>query len=363
MRFSYSQVHMYEKNPWKHFCNYVMNLKAPQTEQAVRGTNVHSVFETLAKLPEDTDWINYIDELHNEEKIDDTAWRIVRRYLLNYSGKGPGLLSENRLPWKDAYKVECEKNVTTTFNGIDFVGYIDLVVYHDDNTVTLYDYKTLSHKPSILEYSYGMQGNLYIAAMEKLGYKVNKFIFDCMNPKEEIPWNGYHFLRIELQNNPLNVNNSVKRFSHLAREILYNPSYYNTFDGWSDKLHVDAWKALMRSSEELFMFCQNNGVDVNTSLANAVTMGYPLPYFFTIDTPECLPEFKEHSLKIVKKELKNRKKTENWTTKEITQESDDFDYLILINSKGTRQFTKDYTEVHKFTDEEIKSLEFGVNYL
>ena len=77
------------------------------------------------------------------------TWAIVRRYLINYAGLGNGLLSENRLPWKDATKIEVEKKVTATFNGIDFIGYIDLVVYNEDGTVSLYDYKTLANKPSI----------------------------------------------------------------------------------------------------------------------------------------------------------------------------------------------------------------------
>ena len=372
MRFSYSQVSMYESNPWKHFCNYVLKLYPPSSEQAERGTDVHSVFEEMSQYSiknKDANLIEWLDNWHNNKDIEegrilnDETWTIVRRYLLNYAGYGEGLLSENRLPWKDAKSVECEKKIVTKFGNIDFVGYIDLVVYHEDGTVTLYDYKTLSNKPSVYEYTYGMQGNLYIAAMQNLGYKVRGFVFDAMNPKMNIPWNGYRFFRIELPVNPNVVDNSTKRFVHIANEIIKNPSYHNTFGGWGDQLHIDAWKEFMKSAEHLYEFCKQNGVDVATSLTESVSKGYPIPYFFVVDGPE-YEEYKKdntHKIKIVKKAIGNRKKIENWSDEDIKQD-EDFDFIILCNSHGCRMFNNEYSEVQKLNKEEIDSLEFGEHY-
>lgn len=373
MRFSYSQVSMYESNPWKHFCNYVLGLYPESSAQADRGTDVHSVFEELAQYAmknKNANLVEWLDNWHNNKDIEegkilnDETWTIVRRYLINYGGMGNGLLSENRLPWKDAVKIECEKKVLVTFENIDFVGYIDLVVYHEDGSVSLYDYKTLSNKPSVYEYTYGMQGNLYIAAMQKLGFTVRQFVFDAMNPKMNIPWNGYKFFRIELPMNPVAVDNAVKRFVHLANEIIKNPSYHNTFGGWGDQLHIDAWKALMHSPEKLVIFCEENGVDVASKITESVAKGYPIPYFFSVEGPE-YEEYKKdnsHKFKIIKKEVGNRKKLENWTDDDIKQEDNDFDYLILCNSHGCRLFNKDYTEVYNISEEEIDSLEFGEHY-
>lgn len=374
MRFSYSQVHMYENNPWKHFCNYVLGLYPPSSEQADRGTDVHSVFEELAqyslKNPE-ANLIEWLDNWHKNDDVEDgkqlgdETWTIVRRYLLNYAGIGNGLFSENRLPWKDAVKVECEKKVTTTFDGIDFIGYIDLVVYHEDGSVSLYDYKTLSNKPSVYEYTYGMQGNLYIAAMKKLGYIVREFVFDAMNPKMQIPWNGYKFFRIELPMNPNSVENSVKRFVHLANEILKNPSYHNTFGGWGDQLHIDAWKALMKSPEHLYNFCTSNGVQIETQLTEALAKGYPIPYFFVVDGPE-YEEYKEdtsHKIKVLKLPVNNRKRLENWSDADIKQYDDEvFDFLVLANSHGFRVFNKEYTEIDHLDKDELDRLEIGEHY-
>ena len=367
MRFSYSQVHLYEDNPWKHFCNYVMHLYPPQSDAAERGTDVHGTFEILAQLDKSTNYIEYVDKMHEKEELSDETWTIVRRYLINYSGLGRGLLGENRLPWKDAVKVECEKKVTTTFDGVDFVGYIDLVVYHKDGSVTLYDYKTLSNKPSVYEYTSGMQGNLYIRAMENLGFKVNQFIFDAMNPKMKIPWNGYRFFRIEVANNKLRVDNAVKRFVHLANEIIKNPSYYNTFRGWDDELHNNAWNAFNKSPEDFYMFCKNNGVNVEQVLGESINKGYPLPWFFVLDGEENEISSVEDKLEnsksidIVKVAVNNRKKLENWTDEDIIHDDLQFDYLILGNHNGWRQFNKDYTEVKLFSDEEIESLDMGHN--
>lgn len=374
MRFSYSQVHMYEQNPWKHFCNYVLGLYPPSSEQADRGTDVHSVFEELAKYslknPE-ANLIEWLDNWHKNDDIEegkqlgDETWTIVRRYLLNYAGIGNGLFSENRLPWKDAVKIECEKKVTTTFDGIDFIGYIDLVVYHEDGSVSLYDYKTLSNKPSVYEYTYGMQGNLYIAAMKKLGYIVREFVFDAMNPKMQIPWNGYKFFRIELPMNPNSVENSVKRFVHLANEILKNPSYHNTFGGWGDQLHIDAWKALMKSPEHLYNFCISNGVQIESQLTEALAKGYPIPYFFVVDGPEYEDYKKDnsHKIKVLKLPVNNRKRLENWSDADIKQYDDEvFDFLVLANSHGFRVFNKEYTEIDYLDKEELDRLEIGEHY-
>ena len=373
MRFSYSQVSMYESNPWKHFCNYVLGLYPPSSEQADRGTDVHSVFEEMAQYSiknKDANLIEWLDNWHNNKDIEegkilnDETWTIVRRYLLNYAGYGEGLLSENRLPWKDAIKVECEKKIVTTFDGVDFVGYIDLVVHHYDGSVSLYDYKTLSNKPSVYEYIYGMQGNLYIAAMHNLGYKVREFIFDAMNPKMDIPWNGYKFFRIELPVNPNVVDNSVKRFVHIANEIVKNPSYHNTFGGWGDQLHIDAWKELMKSAEHLYNFCKANGVNIESKLTESVAKGYPIPYFFVVDGPE-YEEYKKdtsHKKKVIKKAIGNRKKLDNWTDSDIMQE-DEFDILILCNNHGCRVFNKEYSEITSLTKEEIDSLELGEHYI
>lgn len=372
MRFSYSQVNMYEVNPWKHFCNYVLNLYPPQSEQAERGTNVHQAFEEIAqyslKNPEDN-LVEWLDAWHKNNDIEegkalgDETHMIVRRYLMNYGGYGKGILGENRLPWKDAVKIEVEKKVTTTFDNIDFVGYIDLVVYHEDGTVSLYDYKTLTNKPSVYEYTYGMQGNLYIAAMEKLGFKVREFVFDAMNPKADIPWNGYRFFRIELANNPNVVDMCVKRFVKIANTILKNPSYHNTFAGWGDEIHTEAWRAFMRGAEHLVEFCETNGVNVAEKLTESVSKGYPIPFFFVVEGEEYEVYKKDtsHMIHVVKKNVGNRKKLDNWTDADIKQDFD-FDILILCNHHGSRMFNREYTEIYNLSKEEIESLDFGDHY-
>lgn len=373
MRFSYSQVSMYETNPWKHFCNYVLNLYPPQSEQAERGTDVHSVFEELAQYSlknPDVNLVEWLDKWHDNKDLEedkmlsDNTWMIVRRYLMNYGGYGKGILGENRLPWKDAVKIEVEKKVTTTFDNIDFVGYIDLVVYHEDGTVSLYDYKTLTNKPSVYEYTYGMQGNLYIAAMQQLGFKVREFVFDAMNPKKDIPWNGYRFFRIELPVNPNVVDICVKRFVKIANTILKNPSYHNTFSGWSDDIHNDAWRSLMRGAEYLVDFCASNDINVAEKLTESVSKGYPIPFFFVVEGEE-YEEYKEdnsHKIHVVKKAIGNRKKLENWTDSDIKQDDIDFDILILCNSNGSRMFNREYTEIYNLSQEEIDSLDFGDHY-
>lgn len=119
----------------------------------------------------------------------------------------------------------------------------------------------------------------------------------------------------------------------------------------------------MKSAEHLYEFCTQNGVNVATSLTEAVSKGYPIPYFFVVDGPE-YEEYKKdntHKIKIIKKAIGNRKKLENWTDDDIKQD-DTFDFLILCNSNGCRMFNSEYSEVNKLNKEEIDSLEFGEHY-
>ena len=69
MRFSYSQVHLYEDNPWKHFCNYVMHLYPPQSDAAERGTDVHGTFETNQTSDEFTEKIKQaVEEVKRNDR-------------------------------------------------------------------------------------------------------------------------------------------------------------------------------------------------------------------------------------------------------------------------------------------------------
>ena len=150
-------------------------------------------------------------------------------------------------------------------------------------------------------------------------------------------------------------------------QITKNPSYYNTFRGWDDELHNNAWNAFNKSPEDFYMFCKNNGVNVEQSLGEAITKGYPLPWFFVLDGEENEISSVENKLEdsnsidIVKVAVNNRKKLENWTDEDIIHDDLQFDYLILGNHNGWRQFNKDYTEVKLFSEEEIESLDMGHN--
>ena len=118
------------------------------------------------------------------------------------------------------------------------------------------------------------------------------------------------------------------------------------------------------------MFCQNHGVEVASKLTESIAKGYPVPYFFTLegDTPEEQEEIDiiknnlNNKFLIVKTEIGNRKNPGNWSDEDIKQEFE-FDFLLLGNSKGWRQFNKDYSEVNLLSDDEINSLEIGDNYV
>ena len=104
-------------------------------------------------------------------------------------------------------------------------------------------------------------------------------------------------------------------------------------------------------------------MNVAEKLTEAVSKGYPIPFFFVVEGEE-YEEYKKdtsHMVHVVKKNVGNRKKLENWTDADIKQDFD-FDILILCNHHGSRMFNKEYTEIYNLSKEEIESIDFGDHY-
>ena len=60
---------------------------------------------------------------------------------------------------------------------------------------------------------------------EILGYNVQGFIYDCINPQEKIVGRGYHFHQFKINYNERIVNKVVEDFLSTIEIIINHPDY------------------------------------------------------------------------------------------------------------------------------------------
>lgn len=352
--FSVSEVNTYTANPFKHFITYVMGMWPEQSQAAARGTSVHALLEEVSqRFTEDS--LEVFKEIAEAKGLDKTAedYVTVLRYLTYYSHSETSIFRKMySLPWADdCVKVETELKVIVPMDGYTFKGFIDLVVHHEDGSVTLYDYKTLSNKPSRIDYEMDYQGNMYMIAMQKLGYKVREFVFDCMNPKLKIAWNGYRFERINLypeQNKLMIIENS---FRDTVKEITTFPKYHYNGGGWYDSTQLDGFHAFCAGTEAFKSFLMDQGIDFNKAVQNAMEKGYAIPFILGPQVTELVPVSrladldKEQYERLVEKiEVSWRGSADNMPfdrTVAASKHAGEAEYFYAQNSKGAMVFTKD----------------------
>jgi len=351
--FSVSEVNTYTANPFKHFITYVMGMWPEQSQAAARGTSVHALLEKVSqRFTEDS--LEVFNEIAEELELDKKAedYVTVLRYLKYYSHPDTSIFKNMySLPWaNDCVKVETELKVIVPMDGFTFKGFIDLVVHHEDGSVTLYDYKTLSNKPGRVDYEMDYQGNMYMIAMQKMGYKVREFVFDCMNPRLKIAWNGYHFERINLypeQNKLMIMENS---FRDTVKEITSYPKYHYNGGGWYDSDQLDAFHAFCAGTEAFKSFLLDHGIDYNKAITAAMEKGYAIPYILGPQVADLVPvsrmsdlDKEQYSHSVEKVEVSWRGSAENMPFDRIVATG--ADYVYAKSSKGVMVFTKDGVKV------------------
>ena len=349
--FSISEINVYTANPFKHFISYVMGVWPESSAAAERGTSVHSLLEEIGnRFKEDS--LEVFKEITKDMDTSSEDYVTVNRYLSYYTHPETSIFkSYHQLPWaSDCVKVETELKLEVPMGDYTFKGFIDLVVHHEDGSVSLYDYKTLSNKPSRISYEMGYQGNMYMLAMQKLGYTVREFIFDCMNPKLKIAWNGYHFERIHLYPEENKLFIIEKSFRDTVKEITTHPKYRYSGDGWYDPVHLEGWRAFCMGTEIFKSFLNDHSVDYEKAVSAAINKGYAIPFILGEQVKDLVPltritelDKEEYEHKVEKVEISWRGSPDNLPFDKIVATS--ADYVYATCSKGAMVFTQEGTKV------------------
>lgn len=324
--YSISRLNTVDNCGWEYWQTYMEHLDQKDNIYSFTGTKIHKCLEEIQNGKQ----INFSKEINGmleeanmldikfpNEKIEDKWKKDILQFVDTYT--------------KPKYeKVETEKLFLFQLGDIYLQGIIDLVIYNDDGTISIRDYKTSSkYSNSELEEK-GRQLILYGLAMEQMGYKV-----------KDLAWEMLKYVEISYT-----LKNGKTRTTIAERGFII------------DKLKSDITKEMkalklyddLTIEEMVDEAIENNSFDnLPSSIKDKYTI-VPYTCFY-----EFSPDRKIETQLFIEAKVSQIEQFENdkswWEPKEITPYSSFF----CQNLCGHRQhceYLQDYLEMQEMFDEE-----------
>lgn len=174
--YSISKLNTMDECLWSYWLTYMEHLPSKENIYTFAGTKIHSCLEKI----QNGEKINFEKEF--QEMLEDAQIlgidfpneNIKTKWVKNIQCFIEGY---NRPDYK---KFETEKLFLIKIHDYYIQGIIDLLIYNDDGTVSIIDYKTSSKFSNSELKSKGRQLILYGMAMEQLGYKVKSVAWNML---------------------------------------------------------------------------------------------------------------------------------------------------------------------------------------
>ncbi len=174
--YSISRLNTIDECGWEYWQTYMEHLTGKDNIYGFTGTRIHKCLENIqngieVNFPEEVDKMlaeaKMLDITFPNEKIEKKWKDDIISFAHNYVA-----------PIYN--KVETEKLFLVELDGNYLQGIIDLVIYNDDGTVSIRDYKTSSKFTNADLQEKGRQLILYGLAMEQMGYKVKDLAWEML---------------------------------------------------------------------------------------------------------------------------------------------------------------------------------------
>lgn len=323
--YSISRLNTVDECGLEYWNSYIKHLPSKQNIYTFAGSTIHSCLESLQNGIN----INMEEELEKMLLNSDTldihfpTEQIGEKWIKNMKSFANSYV----LPH---YKnVETEKPFLFTINNICLQGIIDLVIFNEDKTIDIIDYKTSSKFSKNDLIIKGRQLILYGLGMEQLGYKVNR-----------VAWNMLKYVEISYK-----LKNGKTRSTIAERGFIL------------DKLKSDITKRL-KDSKEYEEF------DIEIMVEKAIQLNsfselpkwiedcyeikdYILEYNFSIDNQEDTKKFITAKVN----EIERFQDDESWwEPKEITKYTS-FYCENLCGQRDNCYAFKEYKEREKYFNE------------
>lgn len=174
--YSISKLNTMDECLWSYWLTYMEHLPSKENIYTFAGTKIHSCLEKIQN-GEKVNFKKEFQEMLEDAQIlgiDFPNENIKTKWVKNIQCFIEGY---NRPDYK---KFETEKLFLIKIHDYYIQGIIDLLIYNDDGTVSIIDYKTSSKFSNSELKSKGRQLVLYGMAMEQLGYKVKSIAWNML---------------------------------------------------------------------------------------------------------------------------------------------------------------------------------------
>lgn len=235
--YSISRLNTVDNCGWEYWQTYIEHLEPKDNIYSFAGTKIHACLEQLQNgisidFPKEIEQVlddaKILDIQFPSETIEDKWVKNMKYFAEHYE--------------KPHYeKTETEKLFLFQLNNKYLQGIIDLVIYNEDGTVSIRDYKTSSKFSNSNLEEKGRQLILYGLAMEQIGYKIKDVAWEMLkyveisyklkngNTRTTIAERG--FIIDKLKSDITKELKSLKKYNDLEIEAMVDEAIQlNSFD-------------------------------------------------------------------------------------------------------------------------------------
>lgn len=312
-KYSYSRLTTYHTCQYSYYLSYIKKLKGVQNAYAFLGGITH---EQLEKLQ--------INEISIEEAIKNFESGSFEAEFLGYNFPSESIANsynnavkhyiKNFVPY-ECDGCEIEGKFEVEIDGIELLGFIDLLLFNSDGTVSIIDHKTSSEYSKKDKLKHGRQLVLYGIACQQRGLTV-----------KEIGWSMLKYARVKV---------GKGRSKKVARNKI-GTEFYNQI-----KVLVDELDMMEEFKESTLEHLRLTGD--TTCLPKEIQDQIIIePLISTHDFSEDNIKETIEFIKSTVSEIENKSDDENkWQPVEITKQTE-FYCGQLCNHRNTCQFLEQY---------------------
>lgn len=324
--YSISRLNTVDNCGWEYWQTYMEHLEQKDNIYSFTGTRIHKCLEEIQNGKQ----INFSQEIDNmleEAKMLDI---IFPNENIENKWKKDIIQFASTYKKPNYNKVETEKLFLFQLGESYLQGIIDLVIYNEDGTISIRDYKTSSKYSNLELQEKGRQLILYGLAMEQMGYEV-----------KDLAWEMLKYVEISYKLKNGNIRTTIAERGFIL-----------------EKLKADITKelkALKQYSElDIEMMvdeaAENNSFD---NLPSSIKEKYTIvPYICYYDFS---PERKIETQLFIEAKINEIEQFEKdkswWEPKEITPYTS-FYCANLCGFRDICQYYQDYLEMQKMFEEE-----------
>lgn len=183
--YSYSRLTSYHQCQYGFYLNYIRKFPAQQNVYGLLGGKVHELLEQLQ-----------VNEITNDQAIEKFKDACAEMELNEFYFPSESIARSYKKSVTHYLKhfkpyecesCEIEKEFLLEIEGVKLLGFIDLILKHDDGTVSIIDHKTSSKYAKAEKLKNGRQLVIYAIALGQLGYQVR-----------EVGWSMLKYARVKV---------------------------------------------------------------------------------------------------------------------------------------------------------------------